>query len=425
MKNPSDNARHSRALGMRLSEALKTHSALVETEAAVRWADALLADAMEARASDIHFDPREDLVMLRFRIDGVLQDLNPLQVDSGERLTRYFKTNAGFHSGSQLGPEDAHFEFASSQGPVDVRVACAPCLIGEKMTLRLLPRSRIQIGLEEIGLSARDLACVRGWLGEVTGVFLITGPTGSGKTTTLHAILREMILAGSCVVTIEDPIEYRAAGANQIEVDETTDISFESGLKAALRLDPDHIMLGEIRDRESAKVALQAAGTGHAILASMHGRNAAAATTMLRNFDLTDHEIATSLAFVVSQRLVRVLCSECKREGSPDGDDKRLLHRMGIPVPERLWTAVGCERCQESGYLGRTGIFELWPFDEASYDLVIEGEDEHGIRDHLRKSGVRTLFQDGLDKAAKGITSMSELRRLGILNRMWTSSGGS
>jgi len=264
-------------------------------------------------------------------------------------------------------------------------------------------------------------ACL--WLKEVTGVFLVTGPTGSGKTTTLHALLREITLAGCCVVTIEDPIEYRAVGANQMEVDESKDITFESGLKAALRLDPDHIMLGEIRDEKSAKVALQAAGAGHAILASMHGHSASSATTMLRNFNLTNHEIATSLAFVISQRLVRIFCPECKREEAPGDDDKRLFHRLGVPVPDRLWTAAGCEHCQQSGYLGRTGIFESWPFDEASYDLVLKGEDEHGLREYLRKSGIRTLFEDGMDKAAQGLTSMSELRRLGILYRLRTSTG--
>ena len=425
MKSPTSSDHRARPIGSRFSAALKAHSAANETEAAVKWADALLADAMDARASDIHLDPREDRVALRFRIDGVLRDLEPLELDAGERLTRYFKTNSGFHPGSHLGPEDAHFEFDSDNGPVDVRVACAPCLVGEKMTLRMLPRSRIQLGLEELGLSGKDLECVRGWLQEVTGVFLVNGPIGSGKTTTLHAILRELTQAGSCVVTIEDPIEYRVERAIQMEVDEHKDITFGSGLRTALRLDPDHILLGEIRDGESAKVALQAAGAGHAILATMHGHSAATATTMLRNFDLTNHEIATSLAFVISQRLVRVLCPECKREDTPGDDDKRLFERLGLPVPDRLWTSVGCEHCQDSGFLGRTGIFELWPFDESSYDMVLKGEDEHGLREYLRKSGVRTLLQDGIEKAVQGITTMGELRRLGILYRLRTSTGDS
>lgn len=255
------------SLGTRISAILDTDSQEDPSHAAGKWADALLADAVDAGAPDIHVDPRKESMMLRFRINGVLHDIRQLETETGQRLVRYFKANSDLNPVAYSGPEDAHFEFDSDLGMMDVRVACAPCLSGEKMTLRLLPQSRIQLGLEELGHAEDDLERI-------------------------HVILGELLNTGSCVITIEDPAEYRAEGANQIEVDEDVGVTFSNGLRTALRLDPDQILLGEIRDGESARTALRAAGTGHTILSSMHGSSAAGVTTALRSFGLTDPEIA-------------------------------------------------------------------------------------------------------------------------------------
>ncbi len=387
-------------------------------QSAEKWAEALLGDAVESGVSDIHLDPRRADMVVRFRMDGVLHDVHQLGTEAGQRLVRYFKANSELDSVSFSKPEDAHFEFESDQGTVDVRVASAPCLNGEKMTLRLLPRFRIQLGLGELGLADDDLARVQVWLEEVTGMFLVSGPTGNGKTTTLHAILRELMNAGSSVVTIEDPPEYRVEGANQIAVDENADLTFANGLRTALRLDPDQILLGEIRDEESARTALRAAGTGHTILSSMHGGSAAGVITALRSFGLADGEIAPSLAFVISQRLVRKLCPDCKSESTPDEKDSEWLRRFGAEPPASVWNAKGCDRCRGSGYQGRTGIFELWPVNEEAYARVLNGEDESGLKHLIRDSGVRSLLEDGLEKVSEGITSLSELRSIGFLTPM-------
>ncbi len=344
--------RSSPQLAERFTTALKSNDQSKDIVAAGRWADALLGDALDARASDVHLDPRGDEVSVRFRIDGAIVDVESVNADAGQRLIRYFKTNSGLDPATQLGPEDAHFEFDTVDCPVDVRVACAPCLTGEKMTLRLLPRTRIQMGLDELGLAEADLDKIRNWLGDINGMFLVTGPTGSGKTSTLHALLREMKLTDRCVLTIEDPVEYRAEGTNQIEVDETKGISFAAGLRAALRLDPDYILVGEIRDAESARTGLEAASTGHTILTTMHSRSAAGAVTMLRSLGLANQEIATSLAFVIAQRLVRTLCPECKREEAPAEVDVRWLRRLGA---ESLRARLGPRRLRSVPRQGLLG----------------------------------------------------------------------
>ena len=355
MKNspPTTSRSTSNSLGSRLSAIFEEDSKEESNHDAGRWADALLADAVNAGASDIHIDPRQTGVMLRIRIDGVLEDIHQIGTEAGQRLIRYFKANSDMRTSARSEPDDAHFEFESDLGTVDVRVASAPCLNGEKMTLRLLPRSRIQLGLGELGLAEDDLERIHGWLDEVTGMFLVSGPTGSGKTSTLHAILRELLNTGSCLITIEDPAEYRVEGANQIEVDEESGLTFANGLRTALRLDPDQILLGEIRDEESARTALRAAGTGHTILSSIHGSSAAGVTTALRSFGLTDHEIAPALAFVISQRLVRKLCPDCKSETTPDAKDLRWLQRFGVQAPDSTWSATGCDHCRGSGYVGQ------------------------------------------------------------------------
>ena len=383
---------------------------------AEQWATAIFNDALLVGASDVHIDPHRNGMILRFRVDGVLHDVHKLESGMAERLIRYFKVNSGLSTSAYTGPEDAHLEFKSQRGMVDVRVASAPCLNGDKMTLRLLPRTQIQLGLEELGLADGDLEQIHDWLNEVTGMFLVCGPTGSGKTTTLHAILKELLNKGSSIVTIEEPAEYRVEGLNQIEVDQDVGLTFPNGLRTALRLDPDQILLGEIRDEESAKTSMRAACTGHTIFSSMHGSSAAGVTTALRSFGLTDQEIAPSLAFVISQRLVRKLCPHCKQEVTPDKRIKHWLRRHHVDVPDKTWIAGGCAQCHQSGYKGRTGIFELWPINEEAYAHILRGEDEHRIRNVLRKSGIRSLLQDGLEKASQGITSLSELRSVGFLS---------
>lgn len=377
------------------------------------WARALLTDAVQARASDLHLDPQAGTINVRFRIDGAVHEVASLSPERGLRLLRYFKVNANLDPAPSLLPEDSHFQFELDGNPLDVRLACAPCLSGDKLALRLLRRSSVKHRLPDLGLRGDDHARIAAWLGDISGMFLVTGPVGSGKTTTLYALLAELHLTERHIATIEDPVEYQLEHLNQMEVNVKRGLTFERGLRSILRLDPDYILLGEIRDKESALTAMEAATTGRVVFSTMHSRNAAGAVTALRSLGVPDYEIAASLAFVVGQRLVRKLCTHCRRLDPPSTAERKWLESLGEKVPDKAWHPAGCEHCGQTGYFDRTGVFEVLPVEERVYDSILAGEDEHTLRDHLRADGFRTLLRDGLDKAAEGITDLSELTRIG------------
>jgi type II secretory ATPase GspE/PulE/Tfp pilus assembly ATPase PilB-like protein len=246
-------------------------------------------------------------------------------------------------------------------------------------------------------------------------MFIVAGPMGSGKTTTLYAILHEMHLMRKSITTIEDPIEYQIDKINQIEVDPKRGLTFAVGLRSILRLDPDLILLGEIRDEESAAVAIEASNTGRVLLSTMHSRDAVGAVTSLRNLGVKNQDIAPALAFVVSQRLVRKLCTDCRTRGNPDDAETAWLRRVGAEAPGTTWRAAGCKHCHGTGYSGRTGVFEVWRFDESAYEMVRGGADEHDLRRHLGTAGARSLLANGLRIAAAGITDLAEVRAMGGL----------
>jgi type II secretory ATPase GspE/PulE/Tfp pilus assembly ATPase PilB-like protein len=385
-----------------------------EGEVTGACARALLADAVQARATDIHLDSQLDSISVRFRIDGAVHQVASLPTKRGLYLLRYFKVNANLDPAPSLLPEDSHFEFEVGGKALDVRLACAPCLFGDKLALRLLRRSSVKHRLSDLGLPNDDHARIAAWLGDISGMFLVTGPVGSGKTTTLYALLSELHLTDRHVVTIEDPVEYQLEHLNQMEVNLKRGLTFERGLRSILRLDPDYILLGEIRDKESALTAMEAATTGRVVFSTMHSRNAAGAVTALRSLGVPDYEIAASLAFVVGQRLVRKLCTHCRKLEASTNAERRWLESLGEKIPEKAWHPLGCERCGQTGYFDRTGVFEVLPVDGLVYDLILAGEDEHTLREHLRTAGFRTLLHDALDKAAEGITDFSELTRIGM-----------
>jgi type II secretory ATPase GspE/PulE/Tfp pilus assembly ATPase PilB-like protein len=242
-------------------------------------------------------------------------------------------------------------------------------------------------------------------------MFLAAGPTGSGKTTTLYALLHRMNLAEKRVITIEDQVEYAVPGITQIQLDEKHHLSFAEGVKAVLRLDPDLVMLGEIRDGASAHAAVDAAITGRVLLSTVHSDDAVAAITALRNWGLPDHEIAESLSVVVAQRLVRRLCEHCKLSARPTSSDAAWLGALNLEVPRELWISKGCDRCSGIGYLGRTGIFELWRLSEADYEMILAGAHEHALRKHMHQFSQASLLQDAMIKVRSGITSLAEVRR--------------
>ncbi len=411
----ADGARRPRqpARARRFAEALAQPPAEDLGERMGALAAALLEDAVRENASDIHLDPLVDGYEVRFRVDGALVDTLQLPPDAGLHLVRYFKAHADLDPAFELRPQDGRAALTVAGGKVSVRVATGPGVRGEKLALRLLPHALTRPPLDQLGLSTVDFGTLTRALHDVRGMILVSGPTGSGKTTTLYALVRELARVGRSIVSIEDPVEYVLDGVTQLQVNDRQGLSYAEGVKGLLRLDPDVIVLGEMRDAPSARAALDASDSGHVFLSTLHARDAAGTISVLRHFGLADHEIAASVDLLVAQRLVRRLCAACRRLEPPTPDEARWLRLCGSEVPEQTWHAVGCPACGESGYRGRTGIFEIHRLREADADLILAHSDEHTLRRHLRRLGALSLLEDDLQKAADGITSIAEFQAVG------------
>jgi len=376
-------------------------------------ADVLLLDAVEARATDIHLDPRSDGCRVRFRIDGRLHDAAMLSLEQGQRLVRHFKNMAGMDAAGPFCPVDARLAHGVGDRRLDLRLATAPACAGEKMVIRLFdPRGAVR-NLSELGLTDEHRRQIEDWLVNIRGMFVVTGPTGSGKTTTLYALLHDLNRNDRCVVTIEEPVEYQIDGMTQIQVDHRHDLHFAEGLRAMLRLDPDYLMTGELRDAAAAKAAVESCGGGRPLLTTIHAADAAGAITALRNLELTEHQVATSLRMIVAQRLVRRLCLNCRRQEPMTDADRHWLALVGLPTTaKQQWTAGACNICRGTGYVGRTGIFEVWRLDDEDMDPIIDHRDERALRRHIANRRVCSLLHDAYRKAEQGITSLEELKAI-------------
>jgi general secretion pathway protein E len=372
--------------------------------------DALLRDALRESASDIHLDPHSDGLRVRLRIDGVMYDAALLAKQQGDRLINQFKTLADIDPVATFAPEEARIPYRVDDRRVDLRVTLAPCVEGSKFSIRVLERSSVEQHLDELGMREDDRESVERWLSGLSGMFVVTGPTGTGKTTTLYALLHELKLLDRSLITIEDPVEYQIDGINQIQIDESQGLTFARGIKTMLHLDPDYLLVGEMRDAVSARAAANAAATGRALMTTLHSADAVGTVTSLRNYGIEDHEIATNLAIVVAQRLVRTLCPECRTREKPTDDETRWLRANALDVPKETWHANGCSACRNTGFRGRTGLFEVWRLDEEDRDLILDGADALTIRDRLAGQGHSFLIADGLAKVEQGITTLSELR---------------
>ena len=377
---------------------------------------AMLEDALRENASDIHLDPISGGYQLRFRIDGALVDTVLLETEQGRHVLRSFKTHADLEPAYALRPQDGRAEFQVGDRVVAVRVATVPSVLGEKLSLRLLPTELARLRLDHLGLSDADHQQLIRALRDARGMILVSGPTGAGKTTTLYALLHTLKDSNRAIVTIEDPVEYVIEGITQIQVNEKQGVTFAEGVKGLLRLDPDIILMGEMRDAVSARAALDAADSGHVFLSTLHARDAAGTITALRNFGLDDHEIAATVDLIAAQRLVRRLCPACRRQEPPTPDEIDWLKFYSQPVPTRTWHAVGCAQCGQSGYRGRIGIFEVHRLREEDADLILNHTDEHTLRRRLRKFGTLSLLEDDLIKAADGTTSFAEIQSIGGLD---------
>jgi general secretion pathway protein E len=371
----------------------------------------IIDEAVKARASDVHIEPEEDRVRVRYRIDGTLQDTMSLPLNIHRALISRIKILAELNIADHFRPQDGQFSTTSKGREIDVRVATAPAVLGETATLRLLDKSLATFGLAELGLLPDSLAKYEDMLKVPYGMILVSGPTGAGKTTTLYASINSLDTHGRNVITIEDPAEYRFSDIVQIQVNPQAGITFASGLRSILRLDPDVILVGEIRDAETANIATQAALTGHMMLSSIHANDSAGVLSRLLDLKVEPFLIASSVIGVIAQRMVRRLCPDCGRLIEvPLAEQVAYERETGEKKREFIY-GTGCKSCAYTGYLGRTGIFEILRVSDAIGAMVCNHASSAAIREHALKEGMVSMMSDGMRKVKEGITTPFEVLR--------------
>ena len=378
----------------------------------VRLVGSILRRAAGDGASDVHFEPRGNELVVRFRVDGVLREVMSVPPALQGGVVARLKVLASLDIAERRLPQDGRFSATLDEGKLDLRVSTLPTTHGEKVVLRLLDNADIHTDLRGLGFSRVMLQQYEAVFRRPYGTILVTGPTGSGKSTTLYATLGEINTPERNIVTVEDPVEYRMHGINQVQVNPRIGLTFPTGLRSILRCDPDVVMIGEIRDRETAKTSVEAALTGHLVLATLHTNNAPAAVTRLTDMGVEPFLTASAVDCVIAQRLARRLCGRCKR---PTRMDERAIRELGLQGArfaedqKNFHTAVGCERCAGTGYAGRIGVYEIMLVDEALRRLILQGASADEIASAARKAGMIPLREDGLSKAAKGITTVQEI----------------
>jgi general secretion pathway protein E/type IV pilus assembly protein PilB len=382
-----------------------------EDEASIiRFVNQVLKDAIELRASDIHLEPFEDEFRIRYRIDGVLQDVPvPAQLKRFQpAIVSRVKILSHLNIAEKRLPQDGRIKIRLDDAEVDIRVSVIPMLHGEAVVMRLLRQNATLRGMGELDMDRRELECFERVLQLPHGIILVTGPTGSGKTSTLYTALHTINDAVRKIITIEDPVEYQLKGVNQIQVNEKSGLSFARGLRSILRHDPDVILIGEIRDQETAQIAVQASLTGHLVFSTLHTNDAPGAVTRLVDMGVEPYLVASSLEAVLAQRLVRVLCKHCKQaDDSPTA--QAFKARLGIPANTTIYKSVGCRECRNTGFHGRHAIFEWMDTDSEIRQLVLKNASTDQIRDVARRAGMRMLAEDGWRLVRLGITTVEEV----------------
>ncbi|MCL4207046.1 MAG: GspE/PulE family protein [Pirellulaceae bacterium] len=380
-------------------------------EDAVALCDELMHAALVRQASDIHIDPEEKHVQIRLRVDGVLERYRTFPTTALSGVISRFKVLGGMDIAEKRAPQDGGFthRFGQTNQAIDVRLASLPTKYGERMTVRLLALQTESLTLERLGMSQRDLASFSNAIDKPHGLILLTGPTGSGKTTTLYAALRRLIAGQELnVITIEDPIEYGIAGVAQVEVDTADKVTFGKALRSVLRHDPDVVMIGEIRDAETADVAIKAALTGHLVFSTLHTNSACSAVTRLVDMGVQRYLIAATLRLAVAQRLVRRLCARCRRQRELLPSEAAALGNPDA-AGQVVYEPAGCLYCANRGLVGRLGLFELLPVDESVSRHIVDGADEAALAGEIRRRGIPRLVDDALSKLYEGQTTVQEV----------------
>ncbi|OGW49848.1 MAG: type II secretion system protein GspE [Nitrospirae bacterium GWC2_57_9] len=377
----------------------------------IRLVNSLLSQAIRERASDIHIEPFEKDLVARFRIDGILYNILTIQKRYQASIASRVKIMSGLNIAEKRLPQDGGMRIKIGGKDVDVRVSIVPISFGERIVLRLLYRESAMLPLEQIGFSRGNLDHFNQLITRPHGIILVTGPTGSGKTTTLYASLSKINSPDKNIITIEDPIEYQLKGIGQIQVNAKINLTFAAGLRSVLRQDPDVILVGEIRDGETAEIAIQAALTGHLVFSTLHTNDAAGAVTRLIDMKIEPFLISSSVMAILAQRLVRVLCKECREPYEITPAEMEELE-LNTSTGATVYRARGCENCFNTGYLGRKAIYELLLVDDEIRQLIMKNTDAATIRAAAMQRGMRTLRQDGADNVLQGVTSIEEVVRV-------------
>jgi len=384
---------------------------IVDSMSTVELVSSMIESAVATRATDIHLEPQaHDLLRVRFRIDGQLHSVMNVPADMALPVISRIKVLANMNVTERRRPQDGHFSLEMEKHEFDFRVSAMPSHLGEKLVLRILEQATVLKGLRDLGLTESQQEEIARLVTRPFGLLLVTGPTGSGKTTTLYSALSTINEPGVNITTIEDPVEYQLEGITQVQVDYTIDMDFASGLRAALRQDPDVIMVGEVRDNDTARIAIRAALTGHLVLSTLHTNNAVGAVTALSHMGIQPYLIACALTGAVAQRLVKKICAGCKQTFKPT---RSLLHDLGMEETSkrRMYRGRGCAACLNTGHSGRIGIFEVFHVTEPLRYLIMEQSAEDRIETLLREHGFRNLRENALDKVFEGMTSPEEVLR--------------
>ena len=378
----------------------------------VRLVDALLNDAVKRNASDIHFEPEQGFLRIRYRIDGVLRQIRSLHKNYWSAMVVRLKVISGMNIAETRAPQDGRISLSLSGRPVDFRVSAQPTTHGENIVLRILDRQKGIVPLEDLGLQEDELRMLRLMIARPEGIILVTGPTGSGKTTTLYSILNHVNTEGVNIMTLEDPVEYPMAMIRQTSVNEVAKLDFASGIRSMMRQDPDVILVGEIRDQETAEMAFRSAMTGHQVYSTLHTNSAIGAIPRLQDLGVLPDIMAGNIIGVVAQRLMRRLCVHCREPYRPD--DELTLKILGVDPGWRgeIFRAAGCDQCDNSGYRGRVAIMELFKMNGDIDELIARRATGREIREAARRTGFRTLAEDAVSRVLAGQTSLDEITRI-------------
>ena len=383
-----------------------------ESTSIVKIVDLIIAQAVRDRASDIHIEPEQNETRIRFRIDGVLHEVPAPPKDWELAIISRIKVLAGMDIAESRSPQDGHFQSKVDDRVIDFRVSVLPTIHGENVVMRLLDTASVTIGLERLGFTTyEDMNRYEALISKPYGIILSTGPTGCGKTTTLYSALMRINTPDRNIITLEDPVEYRLGLIRQVQINPKAGITFANGLRAILRQDPDVLMVGEIRDLETARMAVQAALTGHLVFSTLHTNDAPGAVARLIDMGVEPFLVSASLIGVMAQRLIRIVCPNCKESYKPS---KAIIKKWGLQGGSDIvaYRGKGCDECKGTGYHGRTGIFELMSIDDEMKEMIISGASAVALREKARKIGMRTLWEDGREKVLKGITTFEEVARV-------------